>query len=1149
MDNDSAGSDWHYDAFLSYSTDPDYYLVRDIESFLESFHRLKTPTQIPLKRLKICVDSSALQIGPLVGGDRRLVITDEIERLVEDRLRCSRRLVVFFSERTKQSRWVDWEIRWFLKNRGADEIWIALTGGSDPESGTEQVFSRTVLDAGLDRRVWYDFRGYDRFVARRWTKVRNFDDERTRLAADLLGYSAEEIQPFWVRQQRKRVRGIIAIASTVAVVTTGLAISAVVARDVAEQRRLEAERQARVAQCLRYSTEARVEIGTHRQRALLMAYKALGTLERGDPRVPAAEQALRDGLSGCGGRGLSRVSYAAVSADGRAMYTSDGARLTRWDLGGCDLRGVQFPFSDSDPRLDFVAASPVGHLLAAVSSDHTVRLWDMSGPDAGNAPLILPAFDGGVWSVRFSPDASWLVGVGNRGPIHLWDLRGPGAQPIPHLLTGHEGYISHVSFTGDRRWLITGGGDGTTRLWRLAGAKPGTTPVVLNRNVRPPGRGLSAPSPDGRWLVTVSPLSSGARLWDLHANDPAAAHVELKGHGGYIESLAMSPDSRWAATASLDHTVRVWDLSAPDPSGSPVKLPLAERVGPLATAAEGKVAFSPSGRLFARGRGSVLQSWEAPYVQGELTSRPIRSRTDRDDYELADFAISPDGRWLITAAATVTGESRVWDLSAKEPFAACEILRGYEGALAIREFSRNGRWLVTVDGAGMGRLWDLENRDFSSDALVLRGHRDVVARLAFTPDGRRIVTAGSDGAARLWELPELCAERMNPRVLRRPQSPAIYSLMITPDGRWVVARSDSLGLWDLTSPDPDQTFVDLGGADPRWEAAQISADGRWLGAYGGRRVALWELTSGGARRRLFVVPDDQGRFTGLALSPHGQWLAAAGLNGTVLVWDLTSEPRRFKRLQVAGTSSPVTHLSFTGDDRGLVGAAGRSAYLWMLNRDGPSDPPTEFPVGETDCNLVRLSHDDRWLLATCGRSTRLWDMKPSFVRAVPYELKSGIKYSDVLDFSPDGRWLVMAGFDGLSRLWRLPKFENGLRSFELPTGGDIAEARISPDSAYLATASVFGSIQLWDLRGADPTVGVVALRGHRVSTSAMRFSPDGRWLATGGTDATACLWPLQLTDLLNNARVAVGRNFGHREWSQSSGEPYPRLFADLPELP
>jgi WD40 repeat protein len=50
-------------------------------------------------------------------------------------------------------------------------------------------------------------------------------------------------------------------------------------------------------------------------------------------------------------------------------------------------------------------------------------------------------------------------------------------------------------------------------------------------------------SPDNRWVVTGS-SDSAVRIWDLSAKDPAANPVVLRGHDGYVNVVAISPDNR-----------------------------------------------------------------------------------------------------------------------------------------------------------------------------------------------------------------------------------------------------------------------------------------------------------------------------------------------------------------------------------------------------------------------------------------------------------------------------------------------------------------------------------------------------------------------------------------------------------------------------
>jgi WD40 repeat protein len=61
-------------------------------------------------------------------------------------------------------------------------------------------------------------------------------------------------------------------------------------------------------------------------------------------------------------------------------------------------------------------------------------------------------------------------------------------------------------------------------------------------------------SPDGRWLATGSG-DNKARLVDV----ATGRIVSVVDHGGRVWSVAFSPDGRWLATGSGDDKARLWE--------------------------------------------------------------------------------------------------------------------------------------------------------------------------------------------------------------------------------------------------------------------------------------------------------------------------------------------------------------------------------------------------------------------------------------------------------------------------------------------------------------------------------------------------------------------------------------------------------------
>ncbi len=91
-------------------------------------------------------------------------------------------------------------------------------------------------------------------------------------------------------------------------------------------------------------------------------------------------------------------------------------------------------------------------------------------------------------------------------------------------------------------------------------------------------------------------------------------------------------------------------------------------------------------------------------------------------------------------------------------------------------------------------------------------------------------------------------------------------------------------------------------------------------------------------------------------------------------------------------------------------------------------------------------------------------------------------------------------------------------------------------------------MRLWDLSAKDPAANPVVLRGQEAvyyEVLVVGISPHNHWLVTGCNDRTARLWPIQINDLIDLARVTVGRNFTAEEWNRSTDDRPTPIFAVL----
>jgi WD40 repeat protein len=246
-----------------------------------------------------------------------------------------------------------------------------------------------------------------------------------------------------------------------------------------------------------------------------------------------------------------------------------------------------------------------------------------------------------VQSVALSADGCWLsVATGNDNAVLVWNLR--SQPPALQSLAGHAKPVCCVALSADGRWLVSGSYDKTVRVWDLHADDPARQARVLAGFVARLINGLAlsadgrwlavscdmtervfdlqaavpvetffadhvslttclAMSPDGRWLAAGG-MERLARVWDLHAPDPAAAVRVLKGHESNVEDLDISSDGRWVVTAGLDRTVRLWDLHSRDPAADVQVLR-----GQHATV---RLALGPEGRwLIAADAAHSTRAW------------------------------------------------------------------------------------------------------------------------------------------------------------------------------------------------------------------------------------------------------------------------------------------------------------------------------------------------------------------------------------------------------------------------------------------------------------------------------------------------------------------------------------------------------------
>ena len=288
------------------------------------------------------------------------------------------------------------------------------------------------------------------------------------------------------------------------------------------------------------------------------------------------------------------------------------------------------------------------------------------------------------------------------------------------------------------------------------------------------------------------------------------ANAQLRGHGGPVRALAISPDGTQALSGSFDTSAIRWSL----PTNT------AEQVLRFHDGAVNAVAFLKDGRVASSGEDARIAIWKA----GEQTPSMV---LEGHKAPVVALAVSPDGATLASASWDHT--ARLWPLaSGGEP----RVIEGHQQNVNGIAFTPDGRALVTAGYDATLRISPLDG-----GAPTIATLPTPLNTVAVTSDGE-IVTAGADGKVYVLSgAGEPAGE------IEAGPTP-IIAVAVSGDGKLIAAAGirGSVAIIDRRARKLDRTLV--GPGLPVWSVA-FFPDGRTLLTGGADRlIRRWDALTG-----------------------------------------------------------------------------------------------------------------------------------------------------------------------------------------------------------------------------------------------------------------------------------------------------------------
>jgi WD40 repeat protein len=269
-------------------------------------------------------------------------------------------------------------------------------------------------------------------------------------------------------------------------------------------------------------------------------------------------------------------------------------------------------------------------------------------------------------------------------------------------------------------------------------------------------------------------------------------------------------------------------------------------------------------------------------------------------------------------------------------------------------------------------------------------------------------------------------------------------------------------------PLPPRAIARMGAFDGQVQQVDrlcLSADGKTLATANAGQIRLWDVEANALRRAWTTPPV---RFLAIAFSGDGKFLATAGEDNVVKLWDPQTGQAR---ATIAGNPLPVP--------------PGKAQRLRQVGQG-----PVPLAGNPGPCRSLAFSPDSKLLAlgGGAGSDLRVWD-------AAGQQLQTTLKGPKVeitaVAFAPGGK--LAGGYsDGSIRLWDLASGQ--ARELGTHKGDGIACLAFTPDGKMLASSGGDDDrILLWNVAGGQVRH---TLRGERFNGAALAFSADGTLLAS-----------------------------------------------------
>lgn len=651
---------------------------------------------------------------------------------------------------------------------------------------------------------------------------------------------------------------------------------------------------------------------------LLLVLLALATIVSAQPREGILNRHQTRSVTVAVSPDDSLIAVARSSGGGQKRYS----RVDLWDSGSGELLRTITGFDGPIWSMTF---SKDGRSLITLSTEYhdekiqtSVRNHDQKilaelkwwNVETGEFIKRLPLAEEGVTSVEatWSPDGGAFVFIERYVRSQLTQLSFPG-QLTPPTIRGSYENVEEV----DLKLLDAETAKRKVKVEDVQNTFYGRLAWLFARLQNP------VFSPDGKMIAAIS--GEEVVVWNVATGKKMRT---LKKLNGQPTAIAFSPDNRFVAVAATKGAM---------PGGESEISILDVATGKSVNRLTGKNDVIACLQFVVRGQAILMGTLEYKPSLAMGTVKLWDFRDNRLKSAQIHEGMAVSSLTIInnqTAVLVKSGDNvevrdaRTWrvvhSFESSEDDKAEAMRRSRFVLTATRAmavaFSRDGT-TVSAEIPGQGiRRWDTRTGGVRAQIPHAKSADD--SMLAFSSDGDFVVETTADGV-RLRDL-------LNGTTKQIPvdTDDPISAMTLSPDNRTLITADDSglVYVWDVETGQSKKT-IQIG---QQITAVAIDASGQFLATAGAdRSIVLWDLKTDAVRSEF---RKHENVVNALAFSPDSTTLASGGDDRTAILWDIASG--KAKRT-LKGHDMTVTSLAFSPDGLTLASGSGNnSVVLWNV---------------------------------------------------------------------------------------------------------------------------------------------------------------------------------------------------------------------------